>query len=92
MTDHALLKLMLHHIIEFGGSESADLKVQRLTIILGEMDERENRKTPYQTTIQVDQVIHLSVGQCGQGEDKRLVQSGFDVKRGDQLFVYRKGV
>jgi hypothetical protein len=93
VTDSELLKLMLHHIDENYEEARGDREVhhQRLKIIEAEMVLRESRTTPYQTVIQVDQVIPIGVGQCGQGGDKRIVQSSFEVRKGDQLLVYREG-
>lgn len=83
---------MLNHICEGDnvGPYAGDLRRQRREIIEAEMLDRIGRRTPFQAIIQVDQVIFLGVGQCGQGEDKRIVESSFDVKVGDQLIVYRK--
>lgn len=90
MTDDALLKLMLHHMLNVG-AEPVDLRLQRQGIIIGEMLARETRTTPFQAVIQVAQVVNLGVGECGQGDERRIVQSSFEVKKGDQLFVYRGG-
>lgn len=87
MTDTNLLKLMLHHITH--PDECEVLRCQRLGIIQQEMGVIERRLTPYHTVIQVEQIVHLGVGVCGQGDDKRVVESGFEVKVGDVLYVYR---
>lgn len=90
MTDDELFKLMLHHIRHVGMEDHA-LRVQRQAIIESEMVVRERRATPYQTIVQVGQIVPILVGQCGQGDDARFAQSGFEVKPGDQLLVYRGG-
>lgn len=87
MTDTNLLKLMLHHILN--PNEDETLRRQRQLIIEAEMERVSTRTTTYQAVVQVEQVIRLGVGVCGQGDDKRIVESGFEVKRGDQIFVYR---
>lgn len=87
MNDSQLLKLMLYHITHPNQDEL--LRAQRQEIIVREMDRVEKRSNPYQTVIQVDQIILLAVGKCGSGQDARLVESGFEVKVGDEVFVYR---
>lgn len=89
MTDTNLLKLMLHHILN--PNEDETLRRQRQLIIEAEMERVSTRTTTYQAVVQVEQVIRLGVGVCGQGDDKRIVESGFEVKSGDQIFVYRRG-
>jgi hypothetical protein len=80
---------MFHHIL-FWDAEKV-IRDQRYSIIVDEMQQRERRTTPFQADIQVDQVVLLGVGQCGQGDERRVVESSFEVKKGDQLFVYREG-
>jgi hypothetical protein len=91
VTDDQLLKLMLHHILE-DPHENPALRAQRRHLIEYEMRLRKERSVPYQTIVQVDQVVLIGVGQCGQGDDQRTVQSSFEVKKGDQLLVYRGGL
>lgn len=87
MTDSQLLTLMFYHMTS--PDEPPDIRAARLIIIAGEMTDREERKTVYQADIRVSQQVRLAVGRCGQGQEARTVESGFDVEEGDQLLVYR---
>lgn len=91
MTDSELLALMFHHIVTEPLEQETSLRYQRVAIIEAEMASRAGRKTVYQADIQVRQQIRIGVGECGDGADRRVVESGFDVVKGDQLVVYRNG-
>lgn len=91
MTDSDLLLLMLRHLkLEGDPGESPASRQTRRGIIEDEMQKREGRSTPYQHQIRVKQTIRLAVGECGMGAEARLVESGFEVKPGDELLVYRR--
>lgn len=90
MSDLELLKLMLRHI-QIEMEDDAHLRAHRQATIEFMMKDREGRTTPFQADIRVDQVILYAAGVCGMGEEKRTVETSFEVKAGDQLLVYRQG-
>lgn len=86
MTDTEFFALILTHLTYEVRGETYDA---RQSLILSEISRREQRREVARYVVRVDQAIPFACGECGSGEDYRIVESSIHLKRGDELIVSR---